>query len=43
MPRYIYEYENWPDFTWDDKQNKPYIRESTTSSRKNYWMDLLEN
>ena len=20
MARYIYEYENWPEFTWDDKQ-----------------------
>ncbi len=20
MTKYIYEYEKWPDFTWDDKQ-----------------------
>jgi Fic family protein len=20
MPKYIYEYENWPEFTWDDKK-----------------------
>jgi len=36
MARYIYEYDNWPIFTWNDKKINVILGKSPTSNKEKF-------